>query len=138
MNSKVYASKNFLNPFEVISVDNFPSQENKWFFFFVLVSFYYFFIILICFFFCDCGVFVVAFAEYLLHGLEIPDDMNIYQMRSRYAVSSYTYSMMKQHDAVESEYEYRKRLNPNKKVKKKVDLEYVDWSDCFKIILWDV
>ena len=66
---------------------------------------------------------MVAFAEYLLHGLEIPDDMNIYQMRSRYAVSLYTYSMMKQHDAVESEYEYRKRLNPNEKGKKKVDLK---------------
>ena len=66
---------------------------------------------------------MVAFAEYLLHGLEIPDDMNIYQMRSRYAVSLYTYGMMKQRDAVESEYEYRKRLNPNEKGKKKVDLE---------------
>ena len=73
-------------------------------------------------FFCDYGVFVVSFAEYLLHGLEISDDINIDQMRSRYAVSLYTYSMMKQHDAVESEYEYRKRLNPNEKAKKKVDL----------------
>ena len=69
---------------------------------------------------------MVAFAEYLLHELEISDDMNIYQMRSRYAVSLYTYGMMKQRDAVESEYEYRKRLNPNEKRKKKVDLEKVD------------
>ena len=74
-------------------------------------------------FFCDCGVFVVAFAEYLLHGLEIPNDMNIDQMRSRYAVSLYTYGMMKQRDAVESEYEYRKMLNPNEKGKKNVDLK---------------
>ena len=66
-------------------------------------------------FFCDCGVYVVAFAEYLLHGLEILDDINIDQMRSWYAVSLYTYGMMKQRDAVESEYEYRKRLNPNEK-----------------------
>ena len=66
---------------------------------------------------------MVAFAEYLLHGLEIPDDMNIDQMRSRYAVSLYTYGMMKQRDAVESEYEYRKRLNANEKGKKKVDLK---------------
>ena len=69
---------------------------------------------------------MVALTEYLLHGLEIPDDMNIYQMRSRYAVSLYTYGMMKQHDAVKSEYKYRKRLNPNEKGKKIVDLEYID------------
>ena len=74
-------------------------------------------------FFCDCGVFVVAFAEYLLYGLEIFDDININQMRSRYAVSLYTYGMMKQRDAVESEYKYRKRLNPNKKGNKNIDLE---------------
>ena len=73
-------------------------------------------------FFSDCGVFVVAFTEYLLHGLEIPSDMNIDQMRSWYAVSLYTYVMMKQRDAVESEYEYQKRLNPNAKGNKKVDL----------------
>ena len=66
---------------------------------------------------------MVAFAEYLLHGLEIPADMNIDQMRSWYAVSLYTYDMMKQRDAVESEYEYRKRLNSNEKEKKNVDLE---------------
>ena len=66
---------------------------------------------------------MVAFAEYLLHGLEIPNDMNIDQMRSRYAVSLYTYGMMKQRDAVESEYEYRKRLNQNEKEKKKIDLK---------------
>ena len=66
---------------------------------------------------------MVAFAEYLLHGLEISADINIDQMRSRYAVSLYTYDMMKQRDAVESEYEYRKRLNPNEKGKKKVDLK---------------
>ena len=66
---------------------------------------------------------MVAFAEYLLHRLEIPDDMNINQMRSRYAMSLYTYGMMKQRGAVESEYEYRKRLNPNEKGKKNVDLE---------------
>ena len=70
-------------------------------------------------FFCDCAVFVVAFAEYLLHGLEIPNDMNIDQMTSQYVVSLYTYGMMKQSDAVESEYEYRKRLNPNEKGMKK-------------------
>ena len=74
-------------------------------------------------FFCDYGVFVVAFVEYLLHGLEILDDINIDQMRSRYAMSLCTYGMMKQCDAVESEYEYRKRLNPNEKGKKKIDLE---------------
>ena len=65
---------------------------------------------------------MVAFAEYLLHGLKISDDMNIDQMRSRYAMSLCTYGMMKQRDAVESEYEYRKRLNPNEKGNKKVDL----------------
>ena len=75
------------------------------------------------FFFCDCEVFVVAFTEYLLHGLEIPDDMNIDHMRSRYVVSLYTYGMIKQRDAVESEYKYRKRLNPNEKRMKKVDLK---------------
>ena len=66
---------------------------------------------------------MLAFAEYLLHGLEILNDMNIDQMRSRYAVSLYTYGMMKQSDAVESEYKYRKRLNSNEKWKKNVDLE---------------
>ena len=39
---------------------------------------------------------MVAFVEYLLHGLEISYDMNIDQMRSRYAVSLYSYDMMKQ------------------------------------------
>ena len=66
---------------------------------------------------------MVAFVEYLLHGLEISYDINIDKMRSRYAVSLYTYDMMKQRDIVESEYEYRKWLNPNEKWKKKVDLE---------------
>ena len=62
---------------------------------------------------------MVAFVEYLLHGLEIPYDMNIDQMRSRYAMSLYTYDMMKQRDTVKSEYEYRKRLNSNEKGMKK-------------------
>ena len=66
---------------------------------------------------------MVAFAEYLFHGLEITDDMNIDQMRSRYAASLYTYNMIKQRDAVESEYKYRKMLNPNEKGKKNVDLK---------------
>ena len=65
---------------------------------------------------------MVAFTEYLLHGLEILGDMNIDQMRSRYAVSLYAYGMMKQRDTVKSKYEYRKKLNPNEKRKKKVDL----------------
>ena len=29
MNSKVYTSKKLLDPFEAISVDDLPSQENK-------------------------------------------------------------------------------------------------------------
>ena len=58
---------------------------------------------------------MVAFAEYLLHGLEISGDMNIDQMRCRYVMSLYVYGMMNQRDAVESEYEYRKKLNPNEK-----------------------
>ena len=29
MNSEVYASKKLLDPFEVVSVDDLPSQENK-------------------------------------------------------------------------------------------------------------
>ena len=62
---------------------------------------------------------MVAFVEYLLHGLEIPYDINIDKMRSRYAVSLYTYDMMKQRDTVKSEYKYRKRLNPNEKEMKK-------------------
>ena len=66
---------------------------------------------------------MTAFAEYLLHGLEISDDMNIDQMRSRYIVSLYTYGMMKQCDTVKNDYEYRKKLNPNEKEKKKIDLE---------------
>ena len=63
---------------------------------------------------------MVAFVEYLLHGLEISYDINIDQMRSRYAVSLYTYDMMKQRDTVKSEYEYRKRLNPNEKGRKRL------------------
>ena len=66
---------------------------------------------------------MVVFVEYLLHVMKIHADMNIDQMRSRYAMSLYTYGMMKQRDAVESEYKYRKRLNPNEKGKKKVDLK---------------
>ena len=66
---------------------------------------------------------MVALTEYLLHGLEISYDMNIDKMKSRYAVSLYTYSMMKQRDMVKSEYEYRKRLNPNEKGMKRVDLK---------------
>ena len=89
---------------------------------FILLFFHYSDLFLI-FFFCDCGVFVITFAEYLLNGLEISDDMNIDQMRNWYAVSLYTYGMMKQRDAVESEYEYRKMLNPNEKGKKNVDLK---------------
>ena len=66
---------------------------------------------------------MVAFTEYFLYGLEIPDNINIDHMRSRYAVSLFTYGMMKQRDALKSEYEYKKRLNPNEKGKKNVDLE---------------
>ena len=59
-----------------------------------------------------------TYAEHLLHVLEISDDMNIDQIKSWYAVSLYTYGMMKQRDVVESEYD-RKRLNTNEKGKKK-------------------
>ena len=114
MNSKVYVSKKFLDFLKLFRLMIFLPKRTSEFFFlcfgFILLFFHY-----SDFFFCDCGVFVVAFVEYLLHGLEILDDINIDQMKSQYTMSLYIYCMMKQRDAVESEYEYQKMLNRNEK-----------------------
>ena len=66
----------------------------------------------------DCGVFVAVFAEYLMHGLAIPGFLNIEDMRSRYAVSLYSYRKRKQTDHIDSEDECPGRLKLGEKKKK--------------------
>ena len=80
--------------------------------------FIFFVMILIFFFFCsDCGAFIVAFAEFLLHDLEIPKEMNIEDMRICYAVSLFSYGKWKQSINIESEFDCRGRLKPKEKGK---------------------
>ena len=76
-------------------------------------------LIYICIYLCsDCGVFVAAFAEYLVHGLAIPGNLNIEDMRSRYAVSLYSYGKRKHADGIDSEDERPGRLQLGEKGKK--------------------
>ena len=72
-------------------------------------------------FFCsDCGVFIASFVEFLLHGLEIPKEMNIKEMRNQYVVSLYSYAKWKQSNLCDSDFECHGRLKPNDKGKFKV------------------
>ena len=71
--------------------------------------------------FCsDCGAFIVAFVEFLLHDLEIPKELNIKDMRIRYAVSLFSYGKWKQSINIESEFDCRVKLKPKEKGKGKV------------------
>ena len=73
------------------------------------------------YFFCsDCGVFIASFAKFLLHGLEIPKEMNIEEMKNRYSISLYSYEKWKQSNFCDSEFECRRRLKLKDKGKFKV------------------
>ena len=83
--------------------------------------FYYFFVVLIFLVLCsDCGAFVLSFAEYLLEGRNIPTNLNIEEMRSRYTVSLYSYGKLKQSECIDSEYDYAGRLKIRDNAKKNV------------------
>ena len=66
----------------------------------------------------DYGVFVMAFAEHLIHGLAIPSNLNIEEMRCHYAVSLYSYGKRKEVEFIDSEYEHPARLNIKGKKKR--------------------
>ena len=66
----------------------------------------------------DCGVFVAAFAEHLVHGLTIPGNLNIEDMRSCYVVSLYSYGKRKYANGIDSEDECPGRLQLLEKWKK--------------------
>ncbi|KAM3361142.1 hypothetical protein P3S68_015996 [Capsicum galapagoense] len=44
---------------------------------------------------CDCGVFVCAFAEYVIHGRDIPKEINIGHVRIRYGALLWDYEKRK-------------------------------------------
>ena len=91
---------------------------------FCLFIFFCFFSMILILFFCvfysDCGAFIVAFAEFLLHDLEIPKEMNIEDMRICYPVSLFSYGKWKQSINIESEFDCQGRLKPKEKGKGKV------------------
>ncbi|PHT52874.1 hypothetical protein CQW23_07336 [Capsicum baccatum] len=44
---------------------------------------------------CDCGAFVCAFAEYVIHGIDIPKDIDIGHVRMRYGALLWDYGKRK-------------------------------------------
>ncbi|KAM3235736.1 hypothetical protein P3L10_015773 [Capsicum annuum] len=76
------------NSFDIRIVDGLPTQANM-----------------------DCGVFVAAFAEYLLDGLEISNHLDdIDAIRIRYGVLLWDYGKKKQSQCAVSEDESTGRL----------------------------
>ncbi|KAM3363677.1 hypothetical protein P3S68_018531 [Capsicum galapagoense] len=86
------------NSFDIRIVDGLPTQANT-----------------------DCGVFVVVFAEYLLDGLEISNNLDdIDAIRIRYGVLLWDYGKNKQSQCTVSEDESTGRL-----LKKKDDVQQI-------------
>ncbi|OIT34953.1 hypothetical protein A4A49_56109, partial [Nicotiana attenuata] len=64
-----YRGKNMLDPFQVILVDDLPSQQDT-----------------------DCGVYMVSFAEYFIEGRDITDyQLDAIQLRNRLGVLLWNY-----------------------------------------------
>ncbi|XP_070001968.1 uncharacterized protein [Nicotiana sylvestris] len=61
------------DPFEIHVVDGLPTQDNT-----------------------DCGVYVVAFAEYIIQGSSIPKSIDIDGIRNRYDILLWDYGVKKQ------------------------------------------
>ena len=57
----------------------------------------------------------MPFVEHLIHGLDIPSNLNIEEIMSHYAVSLYSYEKRKEDELIDSEYEHPARLNIKEK-----------------------
>ncbi|XP_055960627.1 uncharacterized protein LOC126671989 [Mercurialis annua] len=70
--SVYYMDKSKTDPFAVAYVDRLPVQEKA-----------------------DCGLYIVAFAEYLIEGKAIPRNIDVFRLRERYATNLYIYERWK-------------------------------------------
>ena len=69
--------------------------------------------------FNDCGAFICAFAEFFIHGMEIPKDFDVEVYKSRLTLSLYRYGMRKLHGKIVSESEQTGKIRKKRKLKKK-------------------
>ncbi|XP_070005764.1 uncharacterized protein [Nicotiana sylvestris] len=81
------------DPFEIHVVDGLPTQDNT------------------CYLVCsDCGVYVAAFAEYIIQGSNIPKAIDIDGIRNRYGILLWDYGVKKQRGYATSDDESTGRL----------------------------
>ncbi|XP_019259517.1 PREDICTED: uncharacterized protein LOC109237646 [Nicotiana attenuata] len=84
------------DPFEIHVVDGLPTQDNT-----------------------DCGVYVAAFAEYIIQGSSIPKAIDIDGIRNRYGILLWDYGVKKQRGHAASDDESTGRLKDQTKKDKK-------------------
>ncbi|XP_050227623.1 uncharacterized protein LOC126677177 [Mercurialis annua] len=78
--STAYIGKKNTDPFVVILLDELPTQESS-----------------------DCGIFITAFAEYLIESRSIPiQSFNVASIRNRYAINLYMYEKWKRNNGYNS------------------------------------
>ncbi|KAM3283198.1 hypothetical protein P3S67_026843 [Capsicum chacoense] len=88
VNQPHYSDKSPLQPLDIQFVDGLPIQYAA-----------------------DCGIYLVSFAEYFIHNIQIPrDDFNVCQHRHRLACLLWKYGRMKQLEEAESDSEFSKCL----------------------------
>ena len=64
----------------------------------------------------DCGAFVTAFAEYFIHGKEIPKDFDVEVYSFRLVLLLYRYGMRKVHGEVVSDSEQTGKIVKKRKL----------------------
>jgi hypothetical protein len=73
------------------------------------------------FFFCfysDCGAYVAAFAEFFIHGKDVPADFDIEVYRTRLAALFFSYGQRKIDESIDSEDEKQSKSSKPSKLKK--------------------
>ncbi|KAM6577044.1 hypothetical protein CsatB_028881 [Cannabis sativa] len=92
-----FQGKSETDPLKIVIVQDLPQQEQ-----------------------CDCGVFVIKYAEYFIHGLidKIPKELDIPFVRKKLCVELFVHAKKKEVSGYESPSEYPGRMEKDGKKKK--------------------
>ncbi|PON58069.1 Ulp1 protease family, C-terminal catalytic domain containing protein [Trema orientale] len=94
LSSEFYANKKPTDPLEVYMVEGLPEQQLN-----------------------DCGVFVIAYAEYFIHGMldELKKNFQVQNYRNKLSLELYMHGKKKQIKGYESDFDFKGRLSKKMK-----------------------
>ncbi|XP_062076626.1 uncharacterized protein LOC133808562 [Humulus lupulus] len=90
LNAQAFKGIDMCHPLDIVFDDEVPQQSNN-----------------------DCGIFIIKFAEFLMHGLieNIPNPLNVSFQRNKIAVELYVHAKRKKDEGYLSDGEFRGRMS---------------------------